>query len=587
MSKTNARERTVIGQTFLQGAIILTIGMALTKVVGAFFKIPLANVISENGMGYFNTAYTLYNVIFSLSTAGFPIAITKLVAQNYSLGRYNDVRQIKRVAIPLFSITGFLGMVAMFFGAGLYTQVIDNPGAMLPVMVLAPSILFCCLCSIYRGYYGGLRNMYPIAVSEVLEALAKLVFGLSLSILTVYFLNSEYEAFGTIFGFAMEQDAAILSTYSYAAAAAILGVTLGSMISWVYLIIYHRRRGDRITPEMYRASPKPHGGKSIAKKLILIAIPIGIGSLTLSIAGMIDTTFLLRRIGDVMAESPEVVLTMYNGYIPSENLSDLSTVPNFLFGCYTNALTIYMLVPTVTQALGISALPSLTDAWTKQNKDEIRKNVEAIIRITCLICIPAGLGIVALAQPIAALLYGSGDGSHIIGQALSILGFGAVFSALGTPISSMLQAVGRVDLPVKFLTGAMVVKIVVNYILCGIPEINIIGAAIGTIACYSLSSIGQIVMLLKVTKVNISFKSTFLKPLISAVMCALSAFGSATLVQYLGFSLSIACIVGVFAAILVYIIALLFTKTITKYDISMLPKSEKILILLEKRGWIG
>ncbi len=587
MPKTNARERTVMGQTFLQGAIILTIGMALTKVVGAFFKIPLANVISENGMGYFNTAYTLYNVIFSLSTAGFPIAITKLVAQNYSLGRYNDVRQIKRVAIPLFSLTGFLGMIAMFFGAGLYTQVIDNPGAMVPVMVLAPSILFCCLSSVYRGYYGGLRNMYPTAVSEVLEALSKLVFGLSLAIATVYFLNAEYEATRTIFGFAMEQDAAILSTYSYAAAGAILGVSLGSMISWVFLLIYHRKKGDGITEDMYRSSPKPHGGRSIAKKLILIAIPIGIGSLTLSVAGMIDTTFLLRRLGDVMESSPQVLLGIYDGYIPSENLSNLSTVPNFLFGCYTNALTIYMLVPTITQALGVSALPSLTDAWTKQNENEIKKNIEAIMRITCLLCIPAGLGIVALGGPIANLLYGSSGSSHIIGQALSILGFGALFSALGTPISSMLQAVGRVDLPVKFLTSALVVKIGVNYVLCGIPEINIMGAAIGTIVCYSFSSIGQIIMLLRITKVKISIKATFLKPIFSAIICALSAFGSATLAQYVGVSIELSCIIGVFVAVMIYIVSLLVTKTITKYDVSMLPKSEKILILLEKRGWIG
>ncbi len=587
MPKNKVYNKTVAGQTFLQGAIILTIGMALTKIVGAVFKIPLANVISENGMGYFNTAYTFYSVIFSLSTAGFPTAITKMVAQNHSLGRYNDVRQIKRVALPLFSITGLLGMLVMLFGAGLYTQIIDNPGATLPIMVLAPSILFCCLSSVYRGYYGGLRNMYPTATSEVLEALSKLIFGLSGAIATVYFLNAEYSASGTIFGFAMEESAAVLSTYSYAASAAILGVSIGSLISFLYLFIYHKRRGDSITPEMYRSSPKPHSGRSIAKKLMLIAIPIGIGSLTLSIAGMIDTTFLLGRIGDITRDSSDTLLGIYNGLIPEENLSDLSSIPNYLFGCYTNALTIYMLVPTITQALGISALPSLTTAWTKQDKTEIKKNMEAIMRITCLICIPAGLGITALAQPIATLLYGSGGGSVIIGRVLMVLGVAAVFSALGTPVSSMLQAIGRVDLPVKFLTAAMVLKIVINYFLCGIPEINVLGAGIGTLVAYAFSSICQIFMLMKLSGVKIGVKSTFIKPLVCAIICAISAWGASFATQYIGLSMSIACIVGVFVAVVVYIMALLISKTITKYDVSMLPKSEKILNLLEKRGWIG
>ncbi|MEG1428057.1 MAG: oligosaccharide flippase family protein, partial [Oscillospiraceae bacterium] len=360
MSDHTVKKQTAIHHTFLQGALILTIGMVIVKVVGALFKLPLANIITANGMGYFTAAYSFYAVFFSLATAGFPIAIAKMVAENYSLGRYNDVKQVKRVSLPIFLITGSLGTLVMMVGAPFYANSLNNPGMLLPILVLAPSIFFCCLSSIYRGYYEGLRNMYPTAISEIVEVLVKLIVGLSGAILTMYLCHAEFEATGTVFGVAMDVNVAMLSTYSYAASAAILGVTAGSLLSWMYLVLYYRRKGDGITTEMYRSSPMPHSGKSVAKKLVMIAIPIGIGSLAISVAGLVDVTFLLGRLGDTMKTNPEVVLNMYRGLIPPENLADITTIPNFLNGCYGNALTIFMLVPTITQAFGISALPSLT-----------------------------------------------------------------------------------------------------------------------------------------------------------------------------------------------------------------------------------
>lgn len=587
MGKSRTARGAVVQHSFLQGALILTIGIAVVKVVGALFKLPLANIITANGMGFFNTAYSFYAVLFSLATAGFPIAIAKMVAENYSLGRFNDVRQIKRVSLPIFIVTGSIGTLIMLFGAGIYTDSLGNPGAFLPILALAPSILFCCLSAVYRGYYEGLRNMYPTAVSEIVEALAKLVIGLSGAIAVVYLCFNQYEQSGKLFGVAMEESAAVLATYSYAAAAAILGVTIGSMFSWLYLVGYYKRRGDGITRDMYRSSPRPHSGKYIAKKLIMIAIPVGIGSLAMSIAGLVDTSFLQTRLKDIMDTHSDIILAMYRGLIPQENLNNPSTIPNFLFGCYTNGLTIFMLVPAITQAFGISALPSLTDAWTKRNKREVKASIESILRITCLFCLPAGLGITALAEPIATLLFGTGGGTQIIARVLIILGIGAVFSALGTPVSSMLQAVGRVDLPVKFLMGALVIKIAINYILCGIPEINVLGAGTGTLVCYLFVTVAEIIALAKITKVRINYMATFVKPLICAGACALGAFGTALIINSLGLGMKLACIGGIAIAVLIYTFLLLITKTIAKSDVIMLPKGEKIAKLLEKRGWIG
>lgn len=576
-----------IRQSFLHGALILTIGIVIVKVVGALFKIPLANVITENGSGFFNNAYSFYAVIFSLATAGFPVAIARLVAENYSLGRFNDVKQVKKASLPIFLITGTVGTAIMLIGAPIYSDYVGSPGSMLPMLVLAPSILFCCLSAIYRGYYEGLRNMYPTAFSEIIEALGKLILGLSGAIATVYYFNNEYASHGTVLGVAMEESQAALTTFSYGAAAAILGVTLGTMFSFIYLYIYYKVKGDGITSEMYRSSPKPHSKGSITKKLIWIAVPIGIGSLAISLASLIDSTFMQQRVEQIMANSPDVVLNMYHGLIRSENLEDLSTIPNYLWGCYSNALAIFMLIPSITQAFGISALPNLTEAWTRKDHKEIKSSIESILRITCLFCLPAGLGITALAGPISYLLYGSGIGWQITARILIILGIAAIFSALSTPISSMLQAVGRVDLPVKFLMVSLVIKIGLNYVLCGIPEVNVLGAGTGTLFCYLFVTIAEIIALVKITKIKINFTSTFIKPLMAALICALGAWGTTVLTGYLGISDKIGCIAGVGVAVIVYVIVLLLTKSISKTDVEGLPKGEKIAKLLEKHGWIG
>lgn len=583
----NSSQRHTVGkQSFLQGALILTMGMMIVKLVGAFFKIPLANIITENGMGYFGTAYNFYAVLFSLATAGFPVAIAKMVAENHSLGRYNDVRQIHKVSLPIFLISGTVGTLVMAAGASMYSETVDSPGAWLPIIMLSPSIFFCCMSAVYRGYYEGLRNMYPTAVSQVIEALGKLVIGLFCAVITVYCLEQEYAESGTILGAGMNSSQAELSICSYAAAAAMLGVTAGSFFSFIYLVIYYRRRGDGLTKELCRSSPRPHSGKSVAKQLIYTAVPIGAGSLALSLSSLIDSTFLQQRLGNLMVTDSSVLFEMYQGIIPQANLMNPATVPNFLWGCYSNAMTIFMLVPSITLAFGVSALPSLAAAWMRRNRAEIKSGIESILRITLLFCLPAGLGISVLAEPISSLIYGSDTGSQITARILIVLGIAAVFSALSTPVSSMLQAVGRVDLPVKFLIASLILKIALNYVLCGIPQINVLGAGTGTLACYFFATVGEIYALLKVTKVKINFYSTFFKPLLSALVCAAGAWLSFRAVLRVGLPKEFSCLTAIVVAAVLYIVSLLLIRALTKDDIMMLPKGEKITNLLEKHGWI-
>ena len=576
-------------QSFLHGALILVAAIAIEKIIGALFKIPLAWILTPVGNGYFGNAYSLYSPLFSLATAGFPIAISRLVSENYVRGRYRDIRQIHKASTRIFLLLGILSFSIMLFGARPYVNyaVGGHPQDALPaIYVLVPAVFFASMMSIYRGYYEGLRNMYPTAISEVVEAVCKLVFGLTSAWLIVSMGLREYTASGTVFGVRQASlEYAKMATLPFAAAGAISGVTLGGLFGFLFLLIYHKRFGDGITESMLHASPRPLPMKLTASRLIRTAIPVALGSLAVNLSAFVDSTFLQKRISDIMQSGSGVLLKMYSGTISPEAIHS-NLVPSFLFGCYTNAQTLFMFVPAITQAFGISALPSVTAAWTEGNPKKIRHSIESVLRIVAMLTIPSGLGLSVLSGPIAELIYGGkANAPEITGKILVILGLAAIFAATSTPINSMLQAVGRVDLPVKLLVLGLAVKVILNYTLVGIPEINVMGAGIGTLVCYVLITFYALYFLCRETNVVPNFISIFLKPTLASALSVGAAWLFWRAAAHILPGKITTCLAVALAAFL-YGICLLWFRALKKQDILMLPKGQKIAKILEKHNWI-
>ncbi len=446
MEPRNHRKR----QSFLHGALILTVSMVLVKLIGAMFKIPLTWIITEEGLGYFNTAYHFYSPIHSLATAGFPIAIARMVSENLACGKYGDVRRLHKLSVPIFLVTGGLGLAVMAITAPFYVKAIGNSGALPAMLCLAPAVLFSCLASVYRGYYEGLSNMYPTAVSEVIEAVFKLLTGLAAAYLVFRFGMGEFYSTGTVWGQQVASEAFAKSALlPYAAAAAVFGVTAGSFMSFFYLWLRHKRKGDGITHHELRCAPPCTSRKHLVGSLVKMAIPVGIGALAVNVAALVDTTFLQTRINRILEVNPEPLLQMYQGMIPDLEVKIATgTVANFLFGCYSQALALFMLVPGITQAFGISALPSVTAAWISGSRRRLQKSISSVLRMTALFCIPAGLGLSVLASPVSQAVFGAKVSVPITSRTLAVMGVAAVFASLSTPVFSMLQAVGRADLPV-------------------------------------------------------------------------------------------------------------------------------------------
>ncbi|NCC87788.1 MAG: polysaccharide biosynthesis protein [Clostridia bacterium] len=589
-------------QSLFSGAMVLLVATVIVHIVGILYKIPLTAFIGTVGRGYFNTAYEIYTPIYAISMAGLPVAVSRMVAERMATGRYREVRVIFKIVKKLFILTGFIGTAILFIMAYPYTHweiFIDSPNAMPSILAIAPSVFFCCLMSTYRGYYEGMRNMIPTAISQVIEAIGKLFFGLVFAKIVMKIGENQYALGDAVFGTIVNNhDEALSAIYPYTAAAAIGGVTVGTIFALLFVMIRHKAIGDGITRENLVNSPRPAPSKDLAKMLISIAIPVVASSLILNITNIIDSWTIQNRLADVIQNNLAYIKDVYAQPLLESRTLD-SDIKNYLYGSYGTALDFKNLLPTITMTLGVSSIPALSSAWAIKDRRKIYRTVNSVLRASLLIALPTGICMAILAKPILTFMYIGTRAESSIGitaYIVSVYGFAAAVMALSTPITNMLQAIGRADVPVKSLVMGAIVKIVSNYILVGNPEFNIYGAPIGTILCYTIIVANNLFFLIKETKIKINISSVLLKPLFCASLAGLSAWSSYGLLDMTFTfgdasgrlnSSALALLISSIISVFVYLVSLFLVNAISKYDILMLPKGEKIAKRLEKYGLIG
>lgn len=505
---------------FLRGALVLTAGMAVVKLLGALFKVPLNAVIGEYGIGLFNLAYHYFGPVFSLASAGFPVAVSRLVAEDASLGRWRDVRQVRRAAMPLFCAFGVAGAGAMACLSPLYCQRVPGAAfALWPMLALAPAVALSSAASVYRGWAEGLGDMAPTAVSQVAEAALKLLLGLGLARWAVLWSSREYAARGVVLGAVPATgDEARFLILSLGAAGALLGVTAGSLASLAYLALAARLRPASRLP---RRGPAPRGLGATARRLGKLTAPIALGSLVASAGGLLDATLAQDRLAAALSRQPGRFLAALGDALPAACRENPSTIPTYLTGCFSLAATVYLLVPGVTQALGSSALPGVTGMWARGGP--LVPRLESVLRAAAVFCCPAGLSLSVLGEPAARLLYGDSPSTPLVGRALGLLGLAALPAALCGPLSSLLQGVGRGDLPARLLLPAMALRLGATWALCAIPEVNVLGTALSAGLCYGCLCLLQWRALGRAAKGRLSWRRVLGPPLVGGLLCAAAA----------------------------------------------------------------
>jgi len=527
-------EKPLKKQTFLGGAAVLALSTAIVKLIGACYKIPLGNLIGDAGFGYFTTAYDIYSVLLMIATTGLPVAMSRMISEAQALKQGRQIRKIYHTALIVFLTIGFVGAGGMLIFCQQLARFMNSPDSWYAILALAPSLLFICIISAYRGYFQGQGNMVPTSVSQVFEALSKLVIG--------------YGAAWII----MEQ----FDNVPMAAGGAIIGVTIGTVISAVYLGIKHRQ-ADRHLEEL---GGPVKSTSDTAKQLLAIAIPITLGSAGLQIINLIDAKIVMGR------------LIGAAGFLQSE--------ADVLKGIYNFCQTIFNLPCAFITPITISAIPAITAHLTLKDKKSAKMVEESAVRIMALLAMPCAVGLAVLAGPILQLLRDYGGETLATGSAiLAILGIAVVFNSLVLVTNAVMQAHGDVKTPVINMVIGGIVKVIVNYILVGSPSIHIIGAPIGTLCCYvCITTLNLIAMRRSTTPP--SFVRTMFKPLLASLIMGAAAYGSyALLIRVIG-SQSLSCLGAICMAGVAYLILVVVLKVITADDCKLLPKGDKIAKLL-------
>ncbi|SHJ98748.1 putative polysaccharide biosynthesis protein [Tepidibacter formicigenes] len=523
--------------SFLKGAFILGIAGVIVNLLGAIFRIPLGNIIGSEGMGYYQSVFPIYILLLTISASGFPTAISKLVSEKIALQDFKGANKIFKVSFFVLFFIGLIFFLILFLGANyIVNNYSKNPKAYYSMLAISPALLLVPVMSTFRGYFQGRQEMSPIAVSQIMEQFGRVTIGLYLALI---FLPKGRE---------------------FASAGASFGATVGAVFGTIYIIFIYIKNKSRIKSELEISKNfKEDSTKQIINKLLLIAIPITIGTSILPIMNMIDSGIVVRRLQDV-------------GYTYKE--------ANNLYGQLSGmAGTLINFPYTITMALAISLVPVISHFYTIKDIENLKKNIKTGIRTALLIGLPASFGLAALSTPIMKMVYPKEPAS--VGYMLLILSMSVVFIGLNQALTAVFQGIEKPHIPVVNLGIGALFKIIISYILMAVPYLNVKGAAIGSVVSFIIIAILNFYYVKKYMNIKFEFVYYIAKPLLSvSIMTALVIITYKILLGILGNS--VACIISIIVGGFGYGFALITTGSISEEEILMMPKGEKLNKILNR-----
>ena len=542
-------------QNFIHGAAILTVGVIIMKLLGFIYKIPLGNILGDEGYSMFTSAYSIYFIFFTLATAGLPVALSRLIAEADANGRAKQEEKTFRVALATFAVIGTIFALILFlFPEWLAAKYLENPDAALSIKAMAPSILLVCLVSAYRGYCQGNGNMIPTTVDEVLEVLFKVISGL---ILASCLLRAGY---GKPVG----------------SAGAILGVSIGSVISLLYMIIYKRRHYSELsapyTSGIHDPNDTPDDDELVApawkivKDILSIGIPIAFGACIMAILNSVDSKLCMNRLQSAAGFS------YYQAKV--------------LYGVYGKAQTLFNLPAAFITPLTIAIVPEISGAIAKGANAAARKTSADAMRISAVISLPMGVGLTVLAYPIMNVLY---PNSNAAGPGLlAIMGVASFFVCTVLMENAILQASGHEKLTMVTMISGGLVKIIVNWFLVAQRSINIYGAPVGTLVSYVVMALMNYIFICVSLKHRPKLFGIFARPLAASVLMGAAAWAiyglCARFIGAVSWSRIALCMLAAIAvAVIIYLVSTIALRSITKEDMKLIPGGEKIANFLHIR----
>lgn len=521
----------------LSGVLILTFANVLVKIFGLIYKIPLNTALGEK-FYVTNAAYSIYNTLYMISTAGIPVAISILVSECRTRGDVLRLKRVFRVSILTLIIVGSVGTLLMFGTAGILSEINSNGESFWSICAIAPALLLIAVCSVYRGYYQGFQQMTPTAVSELLESFFKMAFGL-------LFVHLSLNHFG--------------QSKATAAAFTELSTTIGILIGMCYLIFirYRYRQSDKLS--MFGdavANESVTDESPILRRLASIAIPISLSAVMLNIAALIDS---------------QIMMPLLNNY-----LGDAAKAEAICSDYSAGAITLYNLPTIFIYPISCSIVPYISAALESGDRTSVRRVTNSALRVTSLVSLPCALGMSALSGPILDLVFGAGDSAMAFnaGPLLKILAISVFLVSMLSVTNALLQAHHQEKKPMISMAAGLAVKVVSDLILT--RQFGAYGAPISTVLFHMTVVCFNFYFVLRHTDARPHFIAVFFRPFVAALTSAGGAVLFYRLLTEYVVGARVATILSILGAALIYLVAVFIFRCISEDDITLLPKGEKL-----------
>ena len=503
-------------QNFMRGAAVLAIAGAVSKTLGALYRIPLARMIGDQGMGLYQLAYPIYTTILSLATAGIPVAISVVIARREAENCRGDIKRIFRISFVLLFLFGLFLSTLMIAGGHFIAEFfLHNEQAYWPIVAVAPAIFISSIMSVFRGYFQGQQMMTPTAVSQVIEQLFRVTSILAMAVCLLPY-GLEYAAAGATGG-------------------AVVGTSIGLLVMIIYFLHYKKTQGKPVQPPAVSQLTN----YEIGKELLKLAIPVSLGAIVLPLVQCLDAMIVPSRLTAI-------------GYS-----LDRATG---LYGQLSGMAAVLISLPSIfTIAISTSLVPAISEAFANEKMHAVHERLNYGLRAAMIISIPAAAGMFALAVPICDLLYGQPEA----GLCLAPLAFSAMTLAAFQLSSTGLQGIGQPQIVMHHLIVIGICKIILNYTLTSIPALNIQGAAIGTVCAFFIGAMLNLIALRRYTKVKFEIRRFFKICVIAAIMgiSARMAYGFMVLENISSY---LSTVGGILCGVLVYGILMILFKELDR-----------------------
>lgn len=538
-------EKTRKSGSFMKQAAILVAASLLVRFLGFLYRLPLTSLIGDVGNAIYAAGYYIYQFLLILSSAGLPAAISKMVSERLALKQYANAHRVFQVSMLFSSVVGFFCMMLLFLFARPISEMVSSPDSYYSLLTLAPTLLIVAIMSVFRGYFQGMNTMVPTAISQIVEQIFNAVF----SVYLAYILVGKSIALGAAGGTA--------GTGIGALAGLIVAMSAYFLVrpSIMYKIYRERKESYQLKKRINIESKK-----RLTRILLATALPIIIGTAVFSVTNLIDMSMVLSRLADSKAFTAEEAQALYGQL--SGKFVVLTTLP-----------------VSISSGIATATIPSIASSVILNEKAMVRKKLNMTIKMVMVISIPAAVGIGVLGDQILKLLFSNESAGGIL---LKVGSISIIFLALCQIVTGVLQGIGKVHIPVIGALLGAIAKIVLNYVLIVIPEINVIGAVISTIACYFVAATYNLVMLIRVTRVRPNLVDALVKPSIASAFMGIVCYGVYHFLFLAYPHNTPVTFIAIFVSIGVYGFVMLLLKGIREEEIRMLPGGTKLSRLLKR-----